>query len=100
MSTPTNTLLSKQFLTDIGVEVDDETYQALSEHYEATLDDRILRAVVAELDEDQLRAVVSMQDQPERLSAWLVVNIPDLGDIIEDEVAILLGEMADGAEQL
>ena len=100
MNTPMTPLLSKQFLADIGVDVDEQTYQALSQHYEDTLDDRILRAVVTELDEEQLQSVVSMRDQPEQLSTWLVENVSDLGEIIEDEVAILLGDMAESADQL
>lgn len=94
-------LLSKQFLKDIGLSLDDQTYGALSEHYEQTLSDRVISEIVNELNEAQLLELQSLKNtEPGVLQNWLVVNVPQLSEIIEDEIAILLGEIAESSDKL
>ena len=94
-------LLSKQFLSDIGVTLDEQTYQALSNHYEETLYSRIIDEITLELDERQLEELASLKAADTQvLRQWLVTNVPQLGEIIEDEVAILMGEMAENSDQI
>lgn len=97
----TDGVLNRQFLSDIGVQLDEQTYQALAGHYEQTLNDRVLEEITLELDEQQLKQLEVLKDAtPNELTAWLVANIPQLGDIIEDEVAILMGELAENSDQI
>ncbi len=94
-------LLNKKFLEGIGVELDEQTLNALSEHYERTLNERVMAEIVDGLDEDQLEKLHSLESgEADLLSAWLVTNVPQLDEIIEDEVAILLGEIAENSDQL
>lgn len=93
--------LSKEFLTGIGVELDDETHKLLSEHYDTTLSDRVTTEIVEELDDEQLQQLQALKGAPdEQLQAWLTANVPELSEIIEDEVAILLGEIAENSDKL
>lgn len=94
-------LLNKDFLTRIGVEIDDITYDLLSDHYEHTLNERVMAEVVNYLDETQLVELDTIKNaDDETVRNWLAVNVSELDEIIEDEVAILLGELAEHADKL
>jgi len=94
-------LLSKQFLSDIGLVLDEHTYRALSEHYEETLDERIIDAIAEELDDHQLEELSQLKTADEQsLQEWLVRNVPYLDEVIEGEVAILMGDIAENADSI
>lgn len=94
-------LLNKQFLSDIGVVLDDQTYKALSEHYEETLNNRIIEAITDDLDEHQLEELSRLKNTDEQsLQAWLATNVPQLDEIIEGEVAVLMGDIAESADDI
>lgn len=94
-------LLSRKFLDDIGVKLDEQTYQALSEHYEETLNERVISEIVDELNEGQLKELEALKAADEGLlQEWLAVNVPQLNEIIEDEITVLLGELAESSDQL
>ena len=91
-----NALLSKELLKTIGIELDNATFDALSDHYESTLDSRITESIVDLLDENQLNEFQTLKgaDRGE-VAQWIAANVPELQAVIEDEVAILLGELAE-----
>lgn len=94
-------LLSRQFLESIGVSLDDETYRQLSTHYEHTLNKRVMAQIANVLDESQLDELSAIRTQDDdTIRSWLVVNVPDLDDIVEDEIAILLGDIVESADSL
>jgi hypothetical protein len=94
-------LLNKKFLEDIGVTLDDQTYAALSQHYEETLNDRVISEIVDELDERQLEELNNLKGgSTDILQQWLQETVPQLDEIIEDEIAILLGEIAENSDIL
>jgi hypothetical protein len=94
-------LLSKHFLSNIGVTLDEPTYQALSEHYEETLNDRIIDEITQNLDEAQLKELSHLRVADEQsLQQWLMTNVPQLDEIIEAEVAILMGDIAESADSI
>lgn len=94
-------LLTKEFLSSIGVELDEQSYQLLAEHFESTLQERIINEIVEELTPEQAEELARMhQAGDEKVYPWLVQNVPDLGDIVADEVDILLGEIAEDSEKI
>lgn len=95
-------IITKRLLDDIGVKMSDQDLEVLSEHFETTLDNRVVNEITLELDADQLKQlnILQEQDADEELGEWLKQNVPDLKEIIDDETAILLGELADGADKL
>ena len=94
-------LLTKQFLADLGIELSEQSYELLAEHFETTLQDRVLDEIVAELTPEQAAELAQMRDAgDERIYAWLQETIPELSDIISDEVDILLGEVAEDSEAI
>lgn len=94
-------LLNKQLITDLGVEMTDEHFAVLSEHFETTLDERVTNELIAELNDEQVEELTKLRDSSEdQLADWLKQNVPQMKEIIEDETAILLGELAENSDNL
>lgn len=57
--------------------------------------------LIAELSDEQVDELAALRGgTDEELAAWLKQNVPDLKEIIEDETAILLGELAEHSDSL
>lgn len=94
-------LLTREFLTSIGVELDEQNYQLLAEHFETTLHERVIDEIVAELSQEQAEELARLYGAgDERVYPWLIENVPQLSEIVADEVDILLGEIAENNESL
>jgi hypothetical protein len=94
-------VLTPEFLQEIGLELDQETYASLAEHTETTLHERVIAEVVEELSPEQAEELASLQGtDDETIQRWLIDNVPDLQDIVADEVDILLGEIAESSEAI
>lgn len=95
-------VLTKDFLTGLGIQLDDDTYAMFSEHFEETLSTRIIESIVDYLDSAQLEEFSRLQEnsKEDQLWPWLEASIPELGDIIQDEIDILLGELAENSDQI
>lgn len=92
-------LLTRTLLNDLGIELDDQNYILLEEHFETTLRDRVINEVVDGLSPEQAEELATMQTSTdEQLLDWLRANVPDFSDIVSDEVDILLGELAENSE--
>jgi len=93
--------LTKEFLESIGITLDDTTYQAFAEHFDETLNQRIIESIVDSLDDEQLARFATLRDSgDDELWQWLQTNVPELGDIIQDEIDILLGDLAESADDI
>jgi len=94
-------LLTKKFLSTLGIELEESSYQSLALHFETTLQDRVIDEIVAELTPGQAEQLAHMMmANDEAIHDWLMQNIPDLADIVSDEVDILLGEVAEDGEKI
>lgn len=93
--------LNRQFLESIGIVLDDQAFSQFNEHFEVTLEERIMESIVDELNEQQLRELSELRGgDDEQLQQWLRLNITDIDEIIQDEIDILLGELAENSEQI
>ena len=94
-------LLSRTILQNLGIELSDEDFASLAEHFETTLDERVFNEVVLELTPEQAEQLAAMQQSSdEDVLGWLQANVPALPEIVADEVDILLGELAENSEAL
>ena len=94
-------ILSKQLIQDLGIELNEQDYASLSEHFETTLQERVINEITMELSPEQAQELATMQSaSDEDLLAWLQANVPDLAEIVSDEVDILLGELAENSEAI
>lgn len=95
------TLLNRTILEDIGVQLDDATYAALSAHFEQTLEERVVQEVIQELTPEQAATLAEFgEHEDEQMYAWLVTAVPSLPQIVSDEIDILLGEIAENADSI
>ena len=94
-------ILSKQLIQDLGIELSEQDYASLSEHFETTLQERVINEITMELSPEQAQELATMQSaSDEDLLTWLQANVPDLAEIVSDEVDILLGELAENSEAI
>jgi hypothetical protein len=94
-------VLTKQFIQTLGINLDDETFALFDEHFEKTLSARVIESILDILDEEQLHNLAAVGDEDEEaIHQWLVANVPDLNEIINEEVVILIGELAENSEQI
>ncbi len=94
-------ILSKQFLEDLGIELGEQDFASLAEHFETTLQERVINEITMEISPEQAQELAAMQSASEAdLLAWLQANVPDLAEIVSDEVDILLGELAENSEAI
>lgn len=94
-------VITHEFIQELGLELDEETFASLAEHADTTLRERILNEIVEELSPEQAEELASLESaDDETLQQWLINNIPDLQEIVADEVDILLGEIAEGSDTL
>lgn len=94
-------VINKRFLHAIGVELSDAEAEMLSTHVEETLQKRVIEEVTDSLDGAQAEQLLAMAERDDpAISDWLAQNIPELPEIIQDEVDILLGELAENRDRL
>lgn len=97
------TIVTKAQLNSIGVNLPDDQMQALIQHVEETINERISEEVVESLTDEQLAELVKMQDSnvsAEEIDAWIREQIPEYDEIIEDNVAIVLGELVENSDAI
>ncbi len=98
-----DTIVTREQLNSIGINLPDEQMQALIEQAEETINERIGEEVVDSLDDEQLVELASLQEAnapAEQIEEWIVARVPDYQDIVEDNVTIVLGEIAENTEKL
>lgn len=94
-------ILDKTLLEDLGIILSDEDFQSLAKHFESTLDKRVINEIVLELSPEQAEELSHMQESSDTdVTEWLRTNVPNLADIVSDEIDILLGELAEDSEKL
>ena len=97
MQDPVNT---PTLLAEAGIKIPEDQVADLLDHLNAELEERIGEEITNSLDDDKLEELVELQKtaDDEAVSKWLEANVPELGDIIQDEIDILIGEISENAE--
>ena len=97
------TIVTKAQLNSIGISLPDDQMQALIQHVEETINERISEEVVESLSDDQLKELVELQAgnaSAEEIDAWIRERVPEYDEIIEDNVAIVLGELVENSDAI
>mgnify|MGYP001009634713 FL=1 len=97
------TIVTKAQLNAIGISLPDDQMQALIQHVEETINERISEEVVESLTDEQLAELVKMQDSnapAEEIDAWIRERVPEYDEIIEDNVTIVLGELVENSDAI
>jgi len=92
-------LLDREILDDLGIHLAEQDYASLFDHFDTTLRNRVIAEIVEELTPEQAEQLAGLQETTdEQLLEWLLTNVPNFGEIVSDEVDILLGELAENSE--
>ena len=90
--------LTHEFLQGIGVTMDDATYQAFSEYFDEALHKRVIDRVLHTLSQVQLNELNQVSD--DQVWQWLQANVPNLGDIVKQEVDATLADVVRSSDHL
>jgi len=96
-------ILTKSILEDIGIVLNESDYESLAEHFDTTLQERIFNEIAKELTDEQSEELAGLKNSPDdQIALWLTTNVPatTLKEIVDDEVAILLGELAESSTDI
>lgn len=94
--------ITRESLDAFGIKLGDQDEESLLEHLNETLQERIGTEVAAMLDDNKLQELLTLQESSDDSSIgdWLQLNVPELPQIVQDEIDILLGEIADSTSTL
>ncbi len=95
--------ITKDDLKTIGIQTSNDTdIDSLLAHLNEQLEERVGTAITEKMNDTQLDEYLSLQEttDDETLENWLQSNIPEIPAIIQDEIDILLGELAENAESI
>ncbi|NCU39178.1 hypothetical protein EOL96_09215 [Candidatus Saccharibacteria bacterium] len=95
-------LITLQHLQELGIDLNDTDADALVAHLNEQLEERIGVEITDSLDDEQLKRLVELQKEgdDEIIGAWLEENVPELQQIAEDERDVLLGDLAENADDI
>ncbi|MDO4712814.1 MAG: DUF5663 domain-containing protein [Candidatus Saccharibacteria bacterium] len=96
-------IVTKQQLNSVGIQLPDDQMQALIQHVEETVNERISEEIIDSLDDAQLEELVALQngDAPaEQIDAWIRERVPEYDEIIEDNVTIVIGELVENSDAI
>ena len=93
-------IITPLLLASTGIKIPEDEVDDYLDDLNEQLAERIGETVVTTLDPDQVDELAKLQEtkSDEEINTWLRQQIPDLDDLIQQEVDILLGEVVDSAD--
>jgi len=94
--------ITKETLDEFGINLNGQDEASLLEHLNDTLQERIGTEITAMLSDTKLKELVELQEtaSDEQMGTWLSENVPELQQIAEDEIAIIMGELSESTEAI
>jgi hypothetical protein len=89
-------LITPLLLASTGIDVPDDQVVPLLDYMNDLLEERIGETVAESLEDAQLEELATLQEtaSDEEIRAWIEAHVDSLPELIQDEVAIILGEAA------
>jgi len=97
-----NPIITKALLDEAGIDLTGQDVDALLAHLNQTLEERVGTEITESLDDTQLDELLAVQENgsDEEVGAWLEKSVPELQEITQDEIDILLGELSENADSI
>jgi hypothetical protein len=99
-------LMQPQYITQstletLGIDLTGEDVDALLDDLNETLQERVGTEIAQSLQESQLKELAEMQESATEveISAWLQKNVPDMQQIVQNEIDILIAEIVEDEEE-
>jgi hypothetical protein len=95
-------IITRDMLEQAGIELAGQDVDALIDHLNQTLEERVGAEVTTSLDDEQLKALLELQEtgSDDQLFEWMNTNVTELDQIVQDEIDIILGELAENTDGL
>lgn len=92
--------ITEDSLKRLGINLEGKDIASLLSHLNETLEERVGAEITDALDNTKLQVLVDLQEKAtdEEVGEWLRTNVPEFEQIIQDEVDILLGELAENSD--
>lgn len=92
--------ITKESLVNLGINLEGQDVDSLLVHLNDTLEERVGSEITESLDDAQLKTLVEMQEKAtdEEIGEWLKQNVPEFEQIVQDEIDIVLGELAENTD--
>ena len=92
--------ITKDSLLALGINLDDKDVDSLIAHLNDTVEERIGTEITEALDDAQLEELVALQDAAtdEEIGIWIATHVPDYEQIVQDNIDIVIGELAESAD--
>lgn len=89
--------ITEDSLKTLGINLEGKDVASLLSHLNDTLEERVGAEITDALDDDQLKVLLDLQEKAsdQEVGAWLQANVPEFEHIVQDEIDIILGELAD-----
>lgn len=94
--------VTPELLDTLNIHLEPAEQEQLLTHLNQTLQQRVGAEITDQLDDDQLQELLALQqaDDQAAIQSFLLHNVPELAQIVQDEAAILLGELAENSDSL
>lgn len=95
-----NPIITRETLEQAGVNLKNHDIDALLDHLNQELEERVGAEITASLSDEQVKEMLDIQEHAseDQLVEWMNANVPELDQITEDEIDIILGELAENAD--
>lgn len=97
-----NYTITEATLNEMGIILDAEKMTSLLGHLDDELNERVGTALLEELSSEQIDEYnkLSETSDDDQIGEWLSLKIPEYKQIVQDEIDIMLGSVAEKAEEL
>lgn len=94
--------ITADLLDEYGITVKPEEVESLLAELNKTLEERVGTEITESLNDEQLQELIKLQEtgSDEQVGRWIDEHVTDLKEITQDEIDILLGELAENAEAI
>ncbi len=88
--------ITREDLTTLGIELPEEQVAEFLQHANDTLAERVGAEITESLTDEEIEEMVAVQEAGDdtALQAWLIEHVPELKEIVQDEVDIFVAEIA------
>lgn len=93
--------ITKDELLSLGIDLSDQDIDSLIAHLNDTVEERIGAEITESLTDEQLSQLLDLQeatDDDDKIGEWIAAHVPDYEQIVQDNIDITLGELAENAD--
>lgn len=92
--------IDKETLKALGITFSEEKEATILEALQTVLEERVGEAVAEVLEDDKLADLAKLAEagDQEVIRKWVIDNVPDYQQIVNDEYDIMLGQLAADAD--